>query len=339
MTMYKERTYTRLYLAGLAMVLAGMLAACSSDPSPVGDTGSGLNVLSLTRSGEPMTVGDDYSPVGMFLVESGAETQSSRFTYKPNETLWRSNLEVVSGHNYTVYGYAPADAVSAAISGESAAGATMTFSNLPTVSSHDICFVVGVQQLTTIADAKAIPLGQLSFTGRPQDENFANLLMDHLYASVRFQMSINSDYAQLRGIRVKKMELKTSKSTASATVVLATNTTGASPVQSVSYSSLAGTERTATFFESTEGQQLDATVLTEAMCCFVPELSHQLTLVTTYDVYDRYDHKISERTATNKLPNLNAQRGERVTIQLNINPTYLGTLSDPDLDNPAVVVN
>lgn len=336
--MHRERTYTQLCQAGLAIALAGMLAACSNDPAPIGDTGSALSVLSLTRSGEPMTVGDDYSPVAVFLVENGAQTQSSRFIYKPNETMWRSNLEVVSGHNYTLYGYAPADAVSAAISGESATGATMTFSSLPTVSSHDICFVVGVQQLTTTADAKAIPLGQLSFTGRPQDQNFANLLMDHLYASVRFEMSINSDYAKLRSIRVKKMELKTSKSTATATVVLATNTTGTSPVQSVSYSSLAGTERTTTFFENTEGQQLDADVLTEAMCCFVPEQSHQLTLVTTYDVYDRYNNKISERTATNKLPNLNAQRGERITIQLNINPTYLGTLSDPDLDNPALVV-
>jgi hypothetical protein len=77
----------------------------------------------------------------------------------------------------------------------------------------------------------------------------------------------------------------------------------------------------------------------EAMCCFVPSLSNELTLVTTYDVYDKNDNKIDERSASNKLPNINVTRGECVTRTLNVNPTYLGVLSDPDLDNPTITIN
>jgi hypothetical protein len=77
----------------------------------------------------------------------------------------------------------------------------------------------------------------------------------------------------------------------------------------------------------------------EATCCFVPDLDNELMLVTTYDVYDRNGNKISERTATNDLPPLNVARGQRVTLSLTIEPTYLYVLSDPDLDNPTVNVS
>ena len=44
-------------------------------------------------------------------------------------------------------------------------------------------------------------------------------------------------------------------------------------------------------------------------------------------------------TATNKLPDLSAVRGQRVLLNMTVNPTYLYVLSEPDLDNPTIKIN
>lgn len=319
-----------MLLTGLVMVLVGLLMGCSNDHDQDAESKSELKLVSYTRTSVPFTAGDDFSPAGLFLVENGQATQYAKFVYRRN--LWLSSLEVTDNRSYALYGYAPADAVTATLSDESLSGATLTFSNLPAVSSEDICFVVGVQSYAEENAEKNIPLGQFAYTGG----NFANLLMDHIYASVCFQMSLGTEYAQLRSIKIRKMELQTSHSTATATIVLASNTTGSNPVQSATYNNLSGTERSSVFFESTEGVELDAAELTEATCCFVPDLGNDLTVVTTYDVYDKKENKVSERTVSNKVPNLNATRGQRVKLKLTVAPSYLYQLSDDDLNNPPI---
>lgn len=341
----KKHTYTKIIQTGLLMVLGGLLVACTNDSGESIESDNELSLVSLTRSTTPFTATDDYSPIGVFLVKNGAnglETQSGRFIYRSGENLWKSSIEVTPNSDYVLFGYAPADAATATLSNVSTpsiyTSATLTFSNLPAVSSKDICFVVGVQQVNSKTAEKNIPLGQFSFTGKSAD-NYVNLLMDHVYAAVCLQMTLDSDYAQLRNIKIRKLELQATASTATATIALASNPTRTSPVQSVTYSNPTGEQSSATFFDSTEGVELSATEVKEATCCFVPNLKNNLTLKTTYDVYDRNGNKIGERTATNKLPSLSASRGQRVNLSLTIAPTYLYVLSDPDLDNPMVVVN
>lgn len=340
----KKHTYTKIIQTGLLMVLGGLLVACTNDSGESIESDNELSLVSLTRSTTPFTATDDYSPIGVFLVKNGAnglETQSGRFIYRSGENLWKSSIEVTPNSDYVLFGYAPADAATATLSNVSIVvfpSATFTFSSLPAVSSKDICFVVGVQQVNSKTAEKDIPLGKFAFTGRSAD-NYVNLLMDHVYAAVCLQMTLDSDYAQLRNIKIRKLELQTTRSTATATIALMSNPTKISPVQSVTYSNPTGEQSSAIFFDSTEGVELSATEVKEATCCFVPDLKNNLTLVTTYDVYDRNGNKIGERTATNKLPSLNASRGRRVNLSLTIEPTYLYVLSDPDLDNPTVVVN
>jgi hypothetical protein len=326
-----------MLLTGLLTVLVGLLMGCSNDQDQDAEPKSELKLVSYTRISESSTVGEDFSPARLFLV-GGQTTKDAKFVYRRNleKPRWLSSLEdVMSGNSYAIYGYAPADAATATLSNESLSGATLTFSNLPAVSSEDICFVVGVQSYTEENTAKNIPLGQFAYTGG----NFANLLMDHIYASVCFQMSLGAEYAQLRSIKIRKMELQTGHySTATATIKLASNTIGNSPVQSAIYSDLSGTERGSVFFESTEGIELDAAELKEATCCFVPDLGNDLMVVTTYDVYDKKGNKVSERTVPNKVPNLNATRGQRVKLKLTVAPSYLYQLSDDDLNNPPIRV-
>lgn len=328
------------------ITMLSLLTSCSSSSDRVYETQpesrGNISLVSFTRTNRALSVQEEYASIGVFLV--GGTTQQGQFQYRQNDYRWHSSLEVTSGQGYRFYGYAPADAVTASISDESEAGVTMTFPQLPSVSSHDICFVVGVQHMTEANGTKNVPLGQFSFTGGAQDHNFINLLMDHLYAGLTLKMTIDENYAQLRTIKIKRLELQSTKSTAQAQVVMTANTSNANPVQSVTYSSPAGTGKTAIFFESTEGVTLSAANITtpvslEAMCCFVPTLSNDLTLVTTYDVCDKNGNKIAERSASNKLPSMNVTRGECITMTLNVNPTYLGVLSDPDLDNPTITIN
>jgi len=72
----------------------------------------------------------------------------------------------------------------------------------------------------------------------------------------------------------------------------------------------------------------------------------KIKLISTYDVYDKKGNLIRENcTATNTIDIANlfsgqteTLRGRRYTINLTINPTYLYMLSEPDLNDPTVVV-
>ena len=168
--------------------------------------------------------------------------------------------------------------------------------------------------------------------------------MDHLYASVQFSMKIDaeSEYASLRTIKLKTMTLNTNIGSVNATISLTHNTTGASPITDVTYTPSGSSSTTTTeIFNSDEGVALDKTTPLTINACYVPlpTLSADLTLVTTYDVYDSKGNLIRQNcTATNKLPNLEAVRGQRVQVNMTVNPTYLYVLSDPDLDNPTLSI-
>ena len=168
--------------------------------------------------------------------------------------------------------------------------------------------------------------------------------MDHLFASINFKFMVDEEYKTLRTIKLKSLTLTTPKASVNATVTLTPNPTDADPVTTVSYTvtpANTGTN-TAMFFESLEGVDITDASITKAFCCFVPQnnVSKALTLITTYDVYDRYGNKIRENsTAINQLPsNLSAARGQRLTLDLKVIPTYLYQLSEKDLDNPTIII-
>ena len=320
----------------LATLFVMLLVACSSDGGSDREERTELRMVSVMRS-STFTATTDYSPLKLYLYSAEDGAMEGLFSYFTGETVWKSSLEVTANRSYAIYGFAPATAGTATLTGASLSGATLNISNVSAVSAGDICVVTGVQQLATKTAEKDIKQGVFGFTGKGQGENYVNLLMDHLYAAIRFQMSIDSDYALLRGIKVKKMELQADKGTSDITIPLTANETNSSPIGAVSYT-VSGTSSSAVFFDSETGVTLSDTQVAEATCCFVPLVRNGLTLVTTYEVYDRNNHLIGERTAANKLPLLEAERGQRVTMALTVNPTYLYQLSEPDLDNPTIKI-
>jgi hypothetical protein len=202
------------------------------------------------------------------------------------------------------------------------------------ITTDDICIITGVKESET-----GLKEGNFSWCQVVEgDDYYIYLLLNHLYASVRFSMKINEEYAQLRTIKLKRMTLSTNKESMRVEISLTHNTTGEIPMTGVAYTGT-GSSCEAVIFSDDEGTELDKTTPLAINACFAPTLSESLTLVSTYDVYDRYGNLIRQNcTATNKIPDLEASRGQRVQLNLTVNPTYLYVLSDPDLDNPTVKV-
>ena len=325
------------------MVIGLMLiAGCSSDSSgeqqrsagsplqvvPYIATYQGNDALSRRAVSEgysPYTPNQDIS-IGLFILPTYTEAQLVRYSNGD----WHSQIMVVGSDSCTIYGYMP-KSITSSIS-QSGGNTTLTLTGIPAVSADDICFITGVDDLTG-----DLLQGQFGYKGK-SDENYIRLLMDHLFASVKFNFSVDTDYSKLRTIKLKSLKLMTSSAPMTAAITLTPNTTGAYPA-TVEYTTSVGTSTPAAFFASEDGEQIPTTT-TNFVCCFAPSASSTLSLVTIYDVYDSKGNLIRKNCeATNKLPDLEAQRGCQVTLNLKVAPTYLYQLSEPDLDNPTITIN
>lgn len=330
----------------LLMAMAMLLNACSSDDSDAGADATMTQVQVMayapqyidkeasTRavpSGFSAYTPDKGTTMGMYMLQAGDTPEEKRLIYNSS---WSAYFDVEKGKNYTVYGYMPkAEGMDCSLTGVTANGATLTITGVKPVTTDDICIITGAKEEET-------NLREGWFIWNQPNENdnyYMYLLMDHVFASVKFSMKIDANFAKIRSIKLKTMTLSVNIGSVSVTVPLTHNTTGASPVGTVTYA-FSGTEGCQSeIFNNTEGLQLSSTA-TDITACFAPTLSDDLTLVSTYDVYDSKGNLIRQDcTATNKLPNLNAQRGERVQLNITVNPTYLYQLSDKDLDNLFVI--
>ncbi len=262
------------------------------------------------------------------------EEQIIRYT-----TKWRANFEVVPDKTYTVYGYMPKTGdMASELTKSTADAATLTVTGIKPVTTDDVCIITGVEDTDD-----GLQEGRFSWywpISEGEEEAYKiHILMDHLYAAAQFHLKVDAEYAMLRTIKLKTMTLSTNKGGVNATVTLTHNETGASPISDVTYSA-SGSNDAVVIFNDDEGTALDKTMPLVINAYFAPTLSSNLTLVSTYDVYDRKGNLICQNsTATNKLPDLDAYRGQRVQVNLTVNPSYVYVLSEEDLDNPTVKVD
>lgn len=325
-----------------------LAVSCSSDSSgeQQRSTGSPLQIMPYIAayqsndalSRRAVSAGyTAYTPahdivIGLYVLKNGEPVDNTVKLISYSNHDWHSQTTVENGVSYTIYGFMPKkEPISSSIT-QNAGNVVLTLSNVDAVSPDDICFITGVKDSDGDLDQ-----GQFGYTGKTSD-NFIRLLLDHLFASVKFNFTVDTDYSQLRTIKLKSLKLTTSSAPMTAAITLTPNTTGAYPA-TVEYTTSVGTSTPATFFESEDGEQIPTTT-TNFVCCFAPSASSTLSLVTIYDVYDSKGNLIREDCeATNKLPDLEAQRGCQVTLNLKVAPTYLYQLSEPDLDNPTITIN
>lgn len=380
------------YNIWLSLLAVLLLVACSKDseqtatpgPAPV-DNGSKpdplptpgapdcpLSLVAATRGADSgyfdaANEYGSYDPIQFFLMSGANEASVNQkreglFTYNLDRKVWSSTIGLKDASN-CIYGFSPASAASCAISPAQGTsyngGAVLKMTNLNAASGSDLCVIVGVKHGTTATAAQGIPeIGQYYFGMK--SENYVSLLLDHVFARIDFKIKLGQEYAKMRYIKVKKLELQSSYNLTGVTVRLIPGADA-----EVSYTTAAvganGTPSTGTIYDfsadtdekNSEGKDitLEGTVFPGF---FAPDDASQiaqgLSLVCTYDVYavDAFnDNKIGTRVrencvAVNSLAGMEAlakmKRGKKTSFSLTVEPTYLYQLSDDELNNPTIKV-
>lgn len=342
-----------------------LFVGCTADDDTAVQQEDTLQLAAYTRSYTDITTRavPGYSPfepegvtsIGIYMTPADeGDPALEYFSY--NGFKWQSNIGV-KARQYYIYGFMPGDVINKSncsitpLSADYANGAVLTLDGLKPISKTDVCVVVGVGGTTepsTDKNANNAQLGSFLYdgTGKGKGQHYVNLLMDHIYSCLQFKMKVAEQYAQVRTIKLKRMELKSSKISATkAVITLTANTTGANPVTKVTWDTPTGeTGMSMVLFESEEGKALSSTTELVLSGNIIPGCTDVLSLVTTYDVYDRKGHLVrKDCVATNKLPSSlvlsTLKAGERQPVALTVAPTYIYVLSDPDLDNPTLTFN
>ena len=207
--------------------------------------------------------------------------------------------------------------------------------------------------------------GTPTLGGEENGKNHLFLLFDHIYSGLRFRFKVDTKYDDLRTIVLKKVELKSADmyEKYDCTITLTADTptpissltftpTSVTPPETNNYMSYATIFNGALYSTPTPGYPggivLQKGTYTDLMGCFLPHETDIFTLKCTYDVYDKQGNRIRQNcTAENELnldiifDNLQVVlvRGTYYIVNLTVAPTYLYVLSEPDLDNPTIVVN
>ena len=301
--------------------------------------------------------GDGIQPIGIAFTQDSKTPRIGSF-FKSGDK-WRTDLENIEAVSYQLYGYIPhLTSIDYSITDYNGAngaydtGAIMTLQNVPTVMPNDLCVVIGAKNGTDKENDSGLRQGDFNFTASA-NKDYVFLLFDHLYAALRIQMKVHADYAALRTIKLKSLQLdtqagekKTTKKT-TITIKLKANDGSASPIEKLTFTPTGeeingGLE----FWSDTYGEQL-TTEFKPFIGHFMPSGITKLILTSTYDVYDTKGNLIRQdckATNTMVLKDLLTEQtitesGKRYTVNMTIHPTYLYMLSEPDLDNPTVTIN
>lgn len=337
-----------------------LAVGCSSDDTREQRTTGTLQVATYTKAYQDHGVLNrarsvsagytEYNPdhdiaLGLFVVpdnteldDQGRDAKLVRFS----SGVWHSQVQVVGNENYRIFGYMPRRFPITATIDPGTSNVVLTLDQAEAVMTDDICFVTGVKDGTKDAEGDLLQ-GRFDYEGKSENNNIC-LLLDHLYAAINFKFTVDAEYSALRSFKLTSMTLSTPKASVKAVITLTPNTADTDPVTSVTYTTTKDSEgtNTAPFFNNADGVPITDASISNYFCCFVPQeiVSNALTLVCTYDVYDNTGtYKIRENcTAENLLPHLNVARGERMTLNMKVTPTYLYQLADPDLDNPTIKI-
>lgn len=351
-TMNWKRYLTYWMWGGLMAVIPFLLQGCSQDATPSEQQGMSMQLNGVTRAGTSGTETVTDAHIRVFLVNGDAVTRGL-FSYN-NQGEWNSTVKVVAGNTYHVYGYMPSDI---ADSYNVTAGGTMTLNGLKAVSDQDVCVLVGIQRVTSSTAEKNVVEGNYTYAAGAEGTNYAYVLMDHLYASLKASFSVNADYAALRQIYLKKVTLISDFNKVNAEITF-TDGIGLTDTNVIMTNVTPATEgsATTTLPNSDSGKMGTKLPITEFGTCDVPlyfaptifdSTDDPVTVRSTYDVYDTKGNLVrSDCTAENKLvfstifgSSVNITKGVQYQLQMKVNPTYIYMLSEPDLDNPTVVVN
>lgn len=334
---------------------------------------------SLTGISDQVLSNEHAAICAYFTHDNPSQKERRKFRYFNQK--WMIDEEI-SASTYQLYGFVPyggADVDRTVISpfdpdvGYSS-GVKMELKGMNSVMNQDVCVVVGVgyEQDNAIVPNPKLKPGTFNCQFKASNDandngNVVYLLFDHLYAALRFRFRLADEYALLRSIHLKKLELMAFSDEAcehpmtskvKTTVWLRANNDGTSPiVGDINFESDGGDEMDWVGISSGDvplphGKENGEYVYTDNLG-FVPKTSSCYMLRSTYDVYDNNTSTEHPKgnlirsgcTAVNKIDprklfnQQSLNRGSLYTLRFTVQPTYLYVLSEPDLDNPTVEIS
>lgn len=395
-----------IYIIGIifCMVVQGLFISCSDDQVDVVEqTRShelhltlGTQQYKMTRASgdlppdfEPynnMSSLQPFSQIQGYMAYDEGENHhdyvSCVFDYTKTDDdkqTWASRviLKTLTNGNYYLYGFMPkGDMDNVEVSpynNKYANGAVLKLNDLNAVTPNDICVIVGTKGYDGSVATPVIPdmssrLGVFDYTP-DTDGDYIFLLIDHIYAGLKFKMQLGETYSQLRGIKVKSITLIPDNGdnevieTVNATVTIVANSDNDNPIVpkytgeqvnirgDVTFSSKTGKNPQPAVIYEGEGKDLTTTAQ-EFLAYFCPSTNSKFILETKYDVYDRDPSKKDgkgnivgnlireDETARNAISlQHNLTSGQMHTVNITVQPTFLYMLSEPDLDNPTFKIN
>ena len=299
-----------------------------------------------------------------FTINNEENPYYGQLRYMSTGNKWRLSIrkvapEDVAAGDYYVYGFIPSaaadDATIDILSGETSytAGAKLTIKGLRT-AGYDACVIIGAKEGPDEDHDNGLVAGDFKFNLKTGDDvkNYLYLLFDHLCSAVTIGIQVDGDYNTLRTIKLKQLTLQTATESglmtekADVVVTLNGNNTGTNPITTLTYTPTGSSGTGSPVYQSDEGLTLETTSKS-FLSHFLPITDvTKVVINSTYDVYDKKGNLIrkdSKATNTVRLSDIipyfpGVQRGWKYAINMTVKPTYLYVLSDPDLNNPTVVV-
>lgn len=321
----------------------------------------------------PLPINKDFTTVGIFLAEDARNsysTTSGYFRYE-KDNKWTSTVGIKDAtHNY-IFGYMPSNTgtTQATItkrdgSATWADGAKMTLHNLPAATPADVCVVVGVLKADVpepkdddwypapINDPTIVSQlhqGVYGYEGTASD-NYVYLLLEHIYANINVELSVDPEYAKLRNIVLKDVFVRTVLPSQVNCIMEFCNDPK-KPIKNIKFDNASGAESTTRSRLFTSDDHMLLTPSPQSIpIYFSPYLPDSgFDYEFHYDVYDREGEDFSDPEhpkygnlvrkdciALNhwSIKGYPVEAGLSFKANVKVRPTYLFMLSEPDFDNP-----
>lgn len=338
--------YRNIYTSMLAALQIGwgcLFMGCT-DSNTNESPGEPLRIVGMTRSGDETNVSDPMS-VKLFLDDGNTTPIPSDILTYPTSTT--TSLRVKPGADYHVFGFLPSNAngtngnSSVAVNSNTA---TLTIENLAPLSTDDVCVVIGVKG--KLASNEKVVAGSFKYHAPENtEEGFGvSLLVDHLFAAMDFNLSVDATYDAIRTIKLKKVVMKsTGAQKVTAVITLTMNNNGTNPITNIEFTPSGTAQDELILYKSEQGTALDVTTPIEFTGFYgagISSLGSTLSIESTYDIYDKDGNLIDkDRKAVNNLATVLSEitRGKKVKLNMKVIPTYLYVLSDSDAEFVQVI--
>lgn len=329
----------------LFVTLVLLMAGCTSDFDEF-ETGvkvefttpylQDMEIQTKAPSGYGSTVSGSTS-MGVFV--SGMQNEST-VTY--NGSSWESSLKLDPA-TYNIYSYIPKR------NGVTFSGNAITFTNVPFIMAEEILLSSGaVAETVTKNDTPTDKTGSLvkneysiNVESHEDTKNYVTFMMDRVMARVYLNFKVHEKYSKIRTIKIKEVTLKPAAGNYQSVNIACTMNDGSA----IGYvmSKGAAVDNKVSFSITDDGLVLNDTSAKSAGVFYsVPGVQNSVVMTVTYDVYDKAGTLVrADQTVTNssiKLINTGTlERAKEYTLNVNIVPTYLYSLSDTDKESVMLV--